>query len=186
MKKLIFVLIAAATAMGSAQAQTGRAYVGVGAASVDHTTSLPGTTSGTSEGWKTSGKVFGGYDFNNTWGVEAGYTDFRKSDYSYKLGAQTVNGQSEGHSTYLAGKVTAPINDQISLFGKLGVADNKVSLKNDPFFKGDSKTELYAGVGGQYNLNQKVALTLEYERYGKSKDVGPKPDVITAGVKYAF
>lgn len=184
-KQLIFVLIAAATAMGSAQAQTGRAYVGVGAASADHTTNLPGTTNGTSEGWKTSGKLFGGYDFNNTWGVEAGYTDFRKSDYSYTTGNQTVRGQAEGHSTYIAAKATAPINEQFSVFGKLGVADNKVSL-NDPVFKGDSKTEVYAGVGGQYNLNQKVALTLEYERYGKSKDIGAKADVITVGAKYAF
>ena len=186
MKKLIFVLIAAATAMGSAQAQTGRAYVGVGVASADHTTSLPGTTNGTSDGWKASGKLFGGYDFDNTWGVEAGYTDFRKSDYSYNLGAQTVRGQADGHSTYLAAKATAPVNEQFSVFGKLGVANNKVSLHNDPFYKGDSKNEVYAGVGGQYNLNQKVALTLEYERYGKSKDIGAKADVITVGAKYAF
>jgi opacity protein-like surface antigen len=185
MKKLIFALIAAATAMGSAQAQQGSPYVGVGVSSVDHSVSLPGTTNGNSDGYKASGKIFGGYDFDKTWGVEAGYVDYRKSDYSYNLGTQTIHGQSEGHSTYIAGKATAPINDQFSVFGKLGVAENKVKL-NDPIFKGDTKTEVYAGVGGQYNLNQKVALTLEYERFGKSKDIGQKADVITVGAKYAF
>jgi opacity protein-like surface antigen len=185
MKKLIFALIAAATAMGSAQAQQGHPYIGLGVASVDHSASLPGTTNSSSDGWKANAKIFGGYDFDKNWGVEAGYTDYRKSDYNYTLGNQIFHGESEGHSTYIAGKYTAPINDQVSVFGKLGVSDNKVKL-NDANFRGESKTEVYAGVGGQYNLNQKVALTLEYERYGKSKDFGQKADVITVGAKYAF
>jgi hypothetical protein len=38
----------------------------------------------------------------------------------------------------------------------------------------------------QYNLNQQVALTVEYERYGKSKDFGAKADVWTVGARYSF
>jgi hypothetical protein len=38
----------------------------------------------------------------------------------------------------------------------------------------------------QYNLNQQVALTAEYERYGKSKDFGAKADVWTVGARYSF
>lgn len=187
MKKLIFAMFAAAAAMGSAQAQQGQAYIGVGIASVDHVTSpnsLTGTTNNSSDGWKASGKIFGGYDFDKTWGVEAGYTDYAKSDYSYNSGA--IRGQSEGHSTYIAGKATAPINEQFSVFGKLGVSDNKYQMNEPAGAFGTSKTEVYAGIGGQYKLNQKVAMTLEYERYGKTKDFGPKADVITVGAKYAF
>jgi OOP family OmpA-OmpF porin len=184
MKKLIFALIAAATAVGSAQAQ--QAYVGVGVASADHSSKLPGTTNGSSDGFKASGKLFGGYDFDKTWGVEAGYTDFRSSNYSYTLGGQNYSGKADGHSFYVAGKATAPINEQFSVYGKLGAAENKRTL-SDPVFGGSkNKTEVYAGIGGQYNLNQKVALTLEYERYGKSTNAGAKPDVITVGAKYAF
>lgn len=184
MKKLIFALIAAAAAMGSAQAQ--QAYVGVGVVSADHESNLPGTTNGNSDGYKASGKIFGGYDFDKTWGVEAGYTDFRKSDYSYTLNGKNYAGNSEGHSFYVAAKATAPINEQFSVFGKLGAADTKRKL-NDPIFRSDdSQTGVYAAIGGQYNLNQKVALTLEYERYGKSTDFGVKPDAITVGAKYAF
>ncbi len=184
MKKLIFALIAAATAVGSAQAAG--PYVGVGVASADHSYSLPGATNVNSDGWKASGKIFGGYDIDQTWGVEAGYTDFRKSDYSRTVAGVNGTGNSDGHSFYVAGKVTAPISDQFAIYGKLGAANNKRTLSDPVYGRSDSKTELYAGVGAQYNLNQKVALTLEYERYGKKKDFGPKPDVITAGVKYAF
>jgi OOP family OmpA-OmpF porin len=186
MNKLIFAVLAAVAAMGSAQAQTGRFYLGAGLASVDHTTNLPGTTNGTSDGWNTSGKVFGGYDFNNMWGVEAGYTNYAKSDYSYNIGSQNVRARSDGESYYLAGKISAPVNEQFSVYGKLGVADNKVSLHNDPFFHGDSKTDWYGGLGGQYNVNKNTSLFLEYERYGSSPDVGQKADVITVGAKYAF
>lgn len=188
MKKLIFALIAAATAVGSAQAAG--PYVGVGVASVDHSYNLSGTSNGSSDGWKASGKVFAGYDFDQTWGVEGGYTDFRKSTFNYTDTATGTRGsaQSDGHSFYLAGKATAPINEQVSVYGKLGAARNKSSLSSatPAFNRSDSKTEVYAGVGVQYNVNQNVALTAEYERYGKSKDFGAKPDVLTVAAKYAF
>jgi len=38
----------------------------------------------------------------------------------------------------------------------------------------------------QYNLNQQVALTAEYERYGKSKAFGAKADAWTVGARYSF
>jgi OOP family OmpA-OmpF porin len=188
MKKLIFAMIAAAAAMGSAQAEPGRPYVGVGVATVDHTFDLPGTTNTSSDGYKASGKIFGGYDIDQTWGVEAGYTDFRKSHADYTVAGVPGRAESDGHSFYLAGKATAPINEQFSVFGKLGAARNKSTLSatTPGLSRDESKTEVYAGLGVQYNLNQKVALTAEYERYGKSKDFGAKADVFTVGAKYAF
>ncbi|MDL2356553.1 MAG: outer membrane beta-barrel protein, partial [Pseudomonadota bacterium] len=177
MKKLIFALIAAATAVGSAQAAG--PYVGVGVASADHSYNLSGTSNGSTDGYKASGKVFAGYDLDQTWGVEAGYTDFKKSTYNYTLNNAAGRATSDGHSFYVAGKATAPITDQFSVFGKLGAAQNKSTLSSatPAFNTSNSKTEVYAGVGLQYNLNQKVALTAEYERYGKSKDFGAKADV---------
>jgi OOP family OmpA-OmpF porin len=38
----------------------------------------------------------------------------------------------------------------------------------------------------QYKLNQQVALTAEYERYGDKKAFGAKPDVWTVGARYSF
>ena len=115
MKKLIFALIAAATAMGSAQAAGPGPYVGVGVASADHNYNLSGTTNGSTDGYKASGKIFGGYEFDQTFGVEAGYTDFRKSTYNYNTATGTGRAESDGHSFYVAGKATAPINDQFAV-----------------------------------------------------------------------
>jgi len=186
MKKLIFAALVGATMMGAAHAEG--PYIGVGVATADHTSNIGGTTGVSSDGYKASGKLFGGYDFDKTWGVEAGYTDFRKSNYNYSVNGVPGSASSDGHAFYVAGKATAPINDQFSVFGKLGVAQDKSTLSASTagFSRSDSKTEGYGGVGAQYNLTKQVALTLEYERYGKTKDFGAKADVWTVGAKYSF
>ena len=94
MNKLIVALIASVAAMSAAQAQqtAPRAYIGAGIASADHDLKAQGAANVDTEGWKASGKLFGGYEFNQTWGVEAGYTDFRKSDVNYSIGNANVRG----------------------------------------------------------------------------------------------
>jgi opacity protein-like surface antigen len=190
MKKLIFAVLAAATAMSAAQAQqvTPRGYVGVGVATADRQDNIPGASNVSGGDYKASGKLFGGYDFNQTWGLEAGYTDFRKSKHDYTSNGVAGRAEVDGESTYLAAKATAPINERTSMYGKVGAVHNKRTLAatTPGLDRDESKTELYAGVGVQYNINEQVALTAEYERYGKKKDFGPKPDVFTVAAKYSF
>jgi OOP family OmpA-OmpF porin len=193
MKKLIFAMLAATAAMASAQAQTQASapgpYVGVGVATTDRAFNMSGATGVSTEGRKSSGKIFGGYDIDQTWGVEAGYTDFGKSHVDYTLNGAPGRAETGGKSFYVAGKATRPINEQVSVYGKLGAASNKTTLSSSTtaaYNTSDRKTEVYAGAGVQYNLNQKVALTAEYERYGKKKDFGAKADVVSVGAKYAF
>lgn len=193
MKKLIVALIASAAAMSAAQAQqdTPRAYVGAGIASADRevsTSSIPAATRVDADGYKTSGKLFGGYEFNRNWGVEAGWTDYRSSDVNYSLSGLQGSGEVKGHSLYLAGKASMPINEQFSAYAKLGVSRNKNELEmvNAAMNRSESKTEAYGALGLQYNINQNTSLIAEYERYGKSKDWGVKPNVWTVGAKYSF
>jgi opacity protein-like surface antigen len=189
MKKIIFALIAAATAMSAAQAQQlPRAYVGVGVATADSSDTVPGATSSNSGSYKANGKLFAGYEFNQTWGAELGYTDFRSQGQDFTLNGVNGHAESKGHSVYLAAKATAPISDRVAVFGKLGVADNIRELRTNEgtLNQNASKTEGYAAVGLQYNINQQVALTAEYERYGKKREFGVKPDVWTVAARYSF
>lgn len=194
MKKLIVALIASAAAMSAAQAQTQtqtgapRAYVGAGVAIADHEFKLAGATNVDTSDYKASGKFFGGYDFNQTWGVEAGYTNFRDARVSYAIGGANVSGETDGESFYVAAKATMPINAQLSLYGKLGAAHNKSELvtQNAAQNQSDSETEAYGAVGAEYKLNQNLSVIGEYERYGNSRDFGAKADVWTIGAKYSF
>ena len=189
MKKLIVALLAGAAAMSAAQAQTSttqpRGYVGLGVATADHV-DFGGLSNYDSNGYKASAQIFGGYELDQMWGVEAGYTDFRSADFSYSNNGASASGSTKGNGLYVAGKYSQPISDQASVYGKLGVQHSYRELNSPALSLSDSDNGVYGAVGLQYNLNQQVALTAEYERYGKSKAFGAKPDVWTIGARYSF
>jgi OmpA-OmpF porin, OOP family len=129
---------------------------------------------------------------NKNFAVEGGYTDFGSSDYNYSVGSAAGHIDSKSHAFYLAGKGSMPINQQLSVFGKLGVAYNKNEVHGTglaaPYAVGDgNRTNLYASVGGEYALNEKVSLSLEYEHYGKNGiDQGRKKGAVSLGARYNF
>ncbi|CAH0298029.1 hypothetical protein SRABI118_04295 [Massilia sp. Bi118] len=191
MKKFVLALIVGAAAFGTAHAQSTQAprgYVGIGAAFADHKYSLGGIGNVDHDDYKASVKVFGGVDLDPLWGVEAGYTDFRSSDFSYTIAGVPGRGSSKGYGVYLAGKGHWPIHPQAEVFGKLGIAYSHRKLDSNPFVgvDDDNDTGIYAGVGLQWNINPQWALIGEYERYGKSKDFGAKPDVWTLAARFNF
>ncbi len=187
MKKLIFAMIASVAVAGAAQAQS-RPYIGVAAASADHTLNTGAGTTSNPSGYKASAKIFGGVELTPMFGIEAGYTDVRKADHSFTVAGVPGTATTDGSRSYLAGKATMPVNEAFSVYGKLGAGYSKVNVSSaTPFVsRSDTKTELYGALGGQYNINEKVALTLEYERYGKKKDYGVKADAISVGARYNF
>ena len=186
MKNILFAVIATSAAL-SGVAQAEGAYVGAGAVGSRYNFDAPGTSD---SGNKISGKVFGGYEFDKTWGVEGAYTDFGSKSFSYNGGSSGAGGiDTDSHAFYVAGKATMPINEQFSVFGKLGAVnthDNVSGSGTAANFKGDSKTGVYASLGGQYAINKNVALTAEVEHYGKSASFGRKSDALALGVRYSF
>lgn len=198
MKKLIVSLFASLSAIGAAQAQTAadtgatklaaearpQAYVGLG---------LGVVSDPTASGRRATAKIFGGYDFTPNWGVEAGLAGFRTSEFtaidyrqdgSYDWG----QGKVKSYRAYLAGKYTMPVTERLSAVGKFGLSysERKVSVSLPGWSFNDSDTGLYAGLGAQYKLARNLDAVVEYERYGKRKNFGPKADVYSIGLKYGF
>jgi OOP family OmpA-OmpF porin len=171
MKKLLLALIATSAVAGAAQAQTTtpHAYVGIGAATANNKSV---------DEYKTNAKIYGGYEFDQNWGVEAGYTNFDKEDIP--------GGNVKGSGTYVAGKYSMPLGERFTGYGKLGVSYNERKLSSTLGQVNSYDTGLYGGVGVEYKLNEKLALNAEYERYGKDKALGAKADVYTVGLKYGF
>ena len=172
MKKLLLALIATSAVAGVAQAQTTapHAYVGIGAATANNKST---------DDYKTNAKIYGGYEFDQNWGVEAGYTNFDKEDIPV--------GNVKGSGTYVAGKYSVPLGERFTGYGKLGVSYNERKVSSSTLGQINSyDTGLYGGVGVEYKLNQNLALNAEYERYGKDKAFGAKADVYTVGLKYGF
>jgi OOP family OmpA-OmpF porin len=197
MKKTLIALIAtAATLSGTAafaQDAAGTGYIGAGVVGsrYDFDNVGAGAVSGDNHsGTKAAGKIYGGYNIDQTWAVEAGYTDFGKRSYNYTVGNAAGGLNTDAHSYYVAGKGTWPVAKDFAVFGKLGVArnHNEVSSTGIASVSGsDNKTALYASVGGEYAINKNVKVSLEYENYGKNDiDTGRKAGAITAGLRYNF
>lgn len=187
MNKLLIALAVGLTAIGSAQAQTATTSMGTDWASRTYLgVAVSGAEQEGSNDWKAGGKVFAGYNFDQNWAVEAGYTRFGDEDFYISPTSPLGRGEVKSASSYIAAKYSVPLNERLSAYGKLGAAYNerKVEL---PFgsFSRDEKG-VYGAVGLQYALGQNLSLVGEYERYGRKADVGVKSDVVSVGLKVGF
>ncbi|WP_426101288.1 porin family protein [Massilia sp. TSP1-1-2] len=175
MKKYLFACLIGAAL--SAPAYAAGPYVGLGIHAYD---------GGVSKGNEGALKLFGGYDFTNTWGVEAGLPgtpDYNAQDASFR-----PLGTAKGNLVYIAGKATMAISDRWSLVTKLGLAHSRLHF-DGPRGGHESTTGLYAGIGIKYAMTQKVTVTLELERFGRQPQHsygGPKRESVSLNIGYSF
>lgn len=198
MKKILLTVLAGAATFGAAHAQaqihpfwkSQSPYVGLGVANSDRETHMPGAVGKTGDGWKSSGKAFVGLQFDETFGAELGYTDFRKDTVNYTISNVPGSVTSKGQAWYLAGKAIAPISEQWALYGKLGITRTEWEQtgfgSGANLFRDEDKTEGYGAVGAEWRVSQRMGVSLEYERYGSSKGFGPKPNVWSINANYRF
>jgi len=109
-------------------------------------------------------KVFGGYYFNENYGVEVGYFDFGEASAS--LGGDSLSVGVSGLAASVVGRL--PVSDMFSLYGKLGFAsyDVDVDFNIAGFGSGsesDSDSDLIYGVGGALSFGGNFEARLEYE-----------------------
>lgn len=188
MKKTIFAVLAGFLAMGAAQAQSTtttaandapRAYVGVGVGAVKD--SITGDH-------KRSTRIFGGYEFDQNWAVEGGYSYLGKSGFYVPLQNDIPHVGVKSQSVYLAAKYTVPLSERTSVYGKLGLAhaEAKYSSQAPGWNFKDNTNGVYGALGVQTRLTENVSLFAEYERNGKQLRNGADNKVFSAGVKYGF
>jgi OOP family OmpA-OmpF porin len=189
MKKMI---LAAAVLCCAVPAMAGDAYVGASVGRSQQSAHLGAFLSDHGD-QATAYKLFGGYQFNQNFGVETGFAD---------LGKLSIDGSSEGlpawgdlrtRSFYAAGTASLPLTDKFAVSGKLGVAVNRVTETiHTPGWSGSesrNRASLLAGVGASYALNEKVSLVAEYENFGKVAKSGGdhlKAEMVSVGGRMKF
>lgn len=118
-------------------------------------------------GWK----LFGGYRVNPNFAAEAAWVDL--GDFS----AGGFNAEADGFSVQGVGFL--PLNAQFSLLGKLGIFFWDVESN----IGDDDGSDIFFGIGGQYEINQQVSIRGEWERYDlDDTDV----DLLSIGVVIQF
>jgi OOP family OmpA-OmpF porin len=172
-----------------AVAQESAWFVGAGAGRTkiqDACGSLPGVACDDSDtGWK----IFGGYQWNPYFGVEAAYVDFGKGTVGSVAGVPTTSSlKAWGLSAQAVG--TLPIGDRFGLFGKLGLAytaaDVSGTVGGVPVSTDDNNIGLTFGFGGKYNFTRNWGMRVEWERFQDVGDSNSDVDLLAVGVVYTF
>ena len=175
MKKVLFACLIGAASIAPAHAAG--PYLGLGVSAFDKT-DAENTLKG-------SLKLFGGYNFNDTWGVEAGLVGLPE----YRAFSGMSDGKARGQTLYVAAKVSTPITGKLSLITKLGIAQTRLKFSADMNDFHENSTGLYAGIGLKYALTEKLSLTMELERLGReSRNIaaGPRRETLSLNASYAF
>jgi OOP family OmpA-OmpF porin len=122
-----------------------------------------------------SGKIFGGYQLNPNFAVEAGVAELG----NVNSGA----GKVDSYGTFVDAVGIVPLNPQWSLLGRVGVAHMQVNTPTGD----DGGNGLKVGLGAEYALSKTVAVRGEWERYELVSFGGrPVADQFTVGVKFGF
>jgi OOP family OmpA-OmpF porin len=189
MKKMVFATVLGAALVIPFAAQAAGGYVGGGLGRSTYDVDDAGMTT-TSRDEKGSGwKLYGGFELSPNWGVELGYANLGKMRNVYNVFGTNVAVTAKSYSMYVAGTGTVPLGDQFSLFGKLGLAANHTSVTGTAggFSASDSgnKSGIMFGAGAAFNVTKNVALTLEYDHFGKVAE-DAKAQMWSLGARYKF
>ena len=148
------------------------------------------TDANTPSGYTLSGKLFGGYDFNDTWAFEGGYVGFGKPAYRYSVNGTASELKAGGNAWYGAIMASVPFSDQVSFFGKLGLDRHTFDVTGSgaatALVTHKTSTALYLGTGAQYKFSKQLASTLEIEHFGTEPSPGSSLIGVSLNLKYSF
>lgn len=187
------ILIASVMALGGVLATTqasAQAFVGgsIGQSDIDDEITTNLIDSGTVDGKDTAWKIFGGYMFNRHFGLEAAYVDLGEVSYSGSFGGAAVTGgKVEITGFNVAAIGSYPVNEQFSVFGKLGFflwdAEASDTTGGVPFSAKDDGTDLSWGVGVNYNFTRNLGVRAEWEMFESSDADG---SLLSLGIVWRF
>jgi len=144
----------------------------------------------------TAYKVFGGYQFNRYFALEAGY--FKLGDFGFHATttpAGTLDGRFRVQGANLDAVLLLPLTDKLSALARLGVQFARsrddfsatgaasTSASNSPSKRA---TNAKAGLGLQYALNDAFTVRAEGERYRINDALGQRGNVNVVSVSLLF
>ncbi|CAM4431346.1 MAG: Outer membrane protein A [Legionellaceae bacterium] len=137
------------------------------------------------------GRISAGYQFNQNWAAELGYTKYKNVDFNnVSNDGQVIGDLKLKHQAIdLVAKGILPLDNGFNVFAKAGVAYVKQTfdLKNpQPSLSDDEKKwRPTYGLGAGYDFNQNVSTDISWMRIQNGSSIN-NLDLISAGVSYHF
>lgn len=138
----------------------------------------------------TAYKLYGGYRLTENFGVEAGYARLGSVSQWSSAGGYSRLQRGTGQAFYAAATARLPLGDAFAINARLGVSRGRVSGENNNWVPtaqriSGSSTGVMAGFGAEYRVTQNLAITADYDYFGKlSKQA--KGGMLTVGLKASF
>lgn len=119
--------------------------------------------------------VSGGYRFSRNFALEGGLTAIGDSTIVYNNGSTTAE---QGDARFLAVGIL-PLSQSFELFGKAGIGFHVAKVTGTGAYANtyskETTTNAILGFGGQFNINSRFGLRLQYENLGKAKSSSTDP-----------
>ena len=172
-------------------------YVGFsfGQAEVDPGIAIPGLIDpgGTVDGKDGAFKLFGGYQFNRNFALEAAMVDLGDVRYSGTFTDPTLGtvpvtgGRIQNSGLNLSAVGVLPVGSRFVVFGMVGMflwySEASDVTGGFGFYSEEDGADLSFGLGASVVLGQRVSLRAEWERFEVSNaDV----DLVTVGLAFRF
>ncbi len=153
------------------------------------------TTSMSKDESDTAYKLFGGYQFNRNFAIEAGFFDLGSFGYTANTTpAGTLNGRIKIQGLNLDLVGTLPISERLSVIGRIGAqgarsrdtfsATGAVGVGNANARKNDVNYKV--GLGLQYEFSESFLVRAEAERYRINDAIGNIGDINLYSVSLVF
>ena len=164
MKKIAIAVLLSAFVAAPAVAADVYAGINVGSAQIDS----PGFDS------SNSFALIGGYSVNENFAAEIAYSNF---------GSESGGGiTSKSSAMSISGVGSLPINEQFSLFGKLGFATTTLEI----LWFSESNSDLTFGFGGQFNIDKQIGIRVGYDVYKVGSAPSVDQEVVSVGGVFKF
>jgi OOP family OmpA-OmpF porin len=125
-------------------------------------------------------KLYGGYQISENFGIEGGFI---------RLGNLTRDEQTaKARAFYTAGTIRWDFTNAFSVNGSFGVAYKQIDSDKtvgDRNLNGN-EAALIMGLGAQYRLSPRTALTMNFDHLADVTEEGASSDVLTAGFVMRF
>ena len=136
------------------------------------------------DGYGSTFRVYGGYQFTDLLGAEVGFARIGDVTQKFEDASYTL----KARSAYVAATARLPLTQTISVGGKLGLSFGEVSGDDLPSAAPKAtgrKRSVMAGINAEYQPWDRVALSISYDYHGKLAD-DISASSLTAGVRYSF
>lgn len=126
------------------------------------------------EGYRSDPRLAAGINLNRYLALELGYRErkdrgFHAIDPGDPLDTTGALG-AKGFNSYVAVKVTAPVTDNLSAYGKLGASHSERRGGDALGQQQNVVGGAYTGIGMRYRLNDKASVSVEGQKFGNTAE----------------